>query len=108
MSGARKPRIEISQDNFGCILNCAVRYAIGRQTYMPGIVIDFIQPLLPYVNDKTLYVFDQDITDQKYMGGYGDKLIDEPMWIRFLQDVIKEEQRRGLEPYKDWRIHKNG
>jgi len=103
MSGARKPRIEISQDNFGCILNCAVRYAIGRQTYMPGIVIDFIQPLLPYVNDKTLYVFDQDITDQKYMGGYGDKVIDEPMWVRFHQSIIEEEKKRDLEPYKDWR-----
>lgn len=103
MSAARKPRIEIGQDNFGCILNCAVRYAIGRQTYMPGLVIDFIRPLLPYVNNRTLYVFDQDITDQRYMGGYGDKNIDEPMWIRFHQDVIAEEERRGMDLYKDWR-----
>lgn len=74
---------------------------------MPGVVMDFIYPLLQYVNDRTLYVFDQDITDQKYMGGYGDKNIDEPLWIRFHQKVIEEERRRGLEPYKDWRSERN-
>lgn len=97
------PIIDIKDDHFGCILNCAVRYAIGRQTYMPGLVIDFIRPFLQYINDKTLYVFDQDITEQKYTGGYGDKDIDEPLWIRFHQEVIAEEERRGIEPYKDWR-----
>lgn len=102
-----KPRIDLSQDNFGCILTCAVRYALGRQTYMPGLVVDFIRPLLPYISDKTLYVFDQDITDQKYMGGYGDKSIDEPIWMKFHQDVIAEEGRRGMDLYKDWRTEPN-
>lgn len=101
------PLIEIGQDNFGCILTCAVRYALGRQTYMPGIVTDFIRPLLPYVSDKALYVFDQDITDQRYMGGYGDKSIDEPVWMRFHQEVIAEEGRRGMDLYKDWRAERD-
>lgn len=103
-----KPRIALDSDNFGCILNCAVRYAIGRQTYMPGLVIDFIKPLLPYVSERTLYMFDQDITDQKHMGGYGDSRIDEPLWMRFHQMIIEEELRRGVEPYKDWRSCQNG
>lgn len=94
-------KIDVSSDAFGCILNCAVRYAIGRQTYIPGLVIDFICPILPYISDKTLYIFDQDITDQKYIGGYGDKYIDEPLWMQFHQDVIAEEGRRGLDLYKD-------
>lgn len=70
---------------------------------MPGLVVDFIRPLLPYVSNRTLYVFDQDITDQKYTGSYGDKRIDEPMWMKFHREVIEEEKRRGSEPYKDWR-----
>lgn len=107
MSTMRKPKIELDQDNFGCILNCAVRYAIGRQTYMPGLVIDFIRPLLPYISNRTLYVFDQDITDQKYMGGYGDKTIDEPMWLKFHKDIIEEEKRRGAKPYLDWRAEQD-
>lgn len=96
-------KVDVSTDKFGCILNCAVRYAIGRQTYMPGLVIGYITTLLPYINDKTLYVFDQDITNHKYMGGYGDEQIDEPLWMKFHQQVIDEEKRRGLEPYIDWR-----
>ena len=53
-----KPQIDLSDDNFGAVLNCAVRYAIGRRTYMPGLVIDYITPLLPYLNNKTLWCFD--------------------------------------------------
>lgn len=95
--------VDVGTDDFGCVLNCAVRYAIGRQTYMPGLVIDYIRPLLPYINDKTLYILDQDITEQRYRGGYGDKQLDEPLWVRFHQEVIEEEHRRGIEAYKDWR-----
>lgn len=100
--------LDVGTDNFGCVLNCAVRYAIGRQTYIPGLVIDYIRPLLPYINDKTLYILDQDITEQQYRGGYGDKQIDEPLWMRLHQEVIAEETQRGIKPYRDWRkIHEN-
>lgn len=98
-----KKTVDVSSDKFGCLLNCAVRYAIGRQTYMPELIIDYIRPLLPYIDNKTLYVLDQDISEQKYMGGYGDKRIDEPHWLRFHQEVIAEELRRGLDPYQDRR-----
>lgn len=103
----RQPKIDVSQDNFGCILNCAVRYALGRQTYMPGLVVDFATPLLPYLSERTLHVLDQDITDQRYIGGYGDKNIDEPIWEKFHMAVIAEECRRGMDLYKDWRAEQN-
>lgn len=46
--------IKISDQNndFGAVLICAVRYCIGRQTYMPGLVIDFIRPLLSKLDSK--------------------------------------------------------
>lgn len=96
-------KISVENDNFGTILNCAVRYAMGRQTYMPSLVTDFITPLLPHVSDHALYIFDQDVTDQRYFGGYGDPKIDEPVWMRFHEAVRTEKTRRGLELYKDWR-----
>jgi len=96
-------KISVDDNSFGVILNCAVRYSIGRQTYMPGFVVGFITPLLPHVSDRTLHVLDQDITEQKYLGGYGDPKIDEPVWMRFHEAIRTEEARRGLEPYKDWR-----
>ena len=49
----KKPQTDFTDDDFGAVLNCAVRYAIGRQTYMPGLVIDFIRPMLPYLNNAT-------------------------------------------------------
>lgn len=100
MPKVKKPVIDLADDDFGCILNCAVRYAIGRQTYMPGLVIDFITPLLPYLSNKTVYVFDQDVTERKYFGTYGDERIDEPYWMRFLNAVREEEEKRGMDPYR--------
>ena len=34
------PKDEI--DDFGAILNCAVRYCIGRESYMPNLVMKYI------------------------------------------------------------------
>lgn len=95
-----KPQIDLSDDDFGAVLNCAVRYAIGRRTYMPGLVIDYITPLLPYLNNKTLWCFDQDIADAKYTKGYGDPAIDEPKWLKFHQAVRAERTKRGEELYR--------
>jgi len=99
----RKASIDVSDDFFGTILNCAVRYAIGRQSYMPRLVVDFITPLIPRLSGKTLWCFDKDITDQKYCGGYGDPKIDEPLWMRFHEAVRAERTKRGEEFYKSWR-----
>ena len=99
----KKNLLDPNNDDFGAVLNCAVRYALGRQSYMPGLIIDYITPLLPEINDRTLYVLDQDITERKYCGGYGDPYIDEPDWMRFLEKIHDEQKRRGVEPYRDWR-----
>lgn len=79
-------------DDFGLILNAAVRYAIGRQTYMPSAVIDYITPLLPCLDGRTLWCLERDIREQERYGetAYGDPLIDKPGWIRFLNSVRNE------------------
>lgn len=105
MSEKKKPVIDLEDDFFGCLLNCAVRYACGRMSYMPSLVVDEITPLLPYLSDKTLWCFDQDITDARYNGGYGDPQIDEPLWMRFHNAVKVERKKRGHEPYVDWHPH---
>lgn len=91
--------INLQDDNFGTMLNCAVRYALGRRTYMPSLVIGFITPLLPKLSSKTVWCFDQDVTDAKYTGGYGDHC-DEKDWLRFREAVRAERTRRGEELYK--------
>lgn len=95
--------IDPSDDEFGTILNCAVRYACGRMSYMPGLVIGFITPLIPELSGRTLWCFDQDLTNAKHECGYGDPKIDEPAWLDFHAKVRAERTKRGDELYKDWR-----
>lgn len=84
-------------DDFGgAVLNCAVRYAIGRASYMPRLVMDQIRPMLPDCSDKTLRVFEQDVSEwltrdkgwTAYDNSYGDD------WKLFLDDVRAEIERR--------------
>lgn len=49
-------------DDFGCIVGCAVRYALGRYTYMPSLVADFVKKNLPVLNTQTLMVMVRDIS----------------------------------------------
>ena len=77
--------VPINED-FGTILICAVRYSIGRRSYMPGLVQDYIRPILPSLDKKTLSVMQRDIEEAaQYPGGLGDEDIDRPGWITFLE-----------------------
>lgn len=75
----------------GAILICAIRYCLGRQTYMPSLVTEFIKPLLPQLDKNTLNVMAKDIRNAE---NYGDERIDKPMWVRFLNDIEQEICKR--------------
>ena len=82
--------IEINK-NFETILLCAVRYAIGRRTYIPSLVIDYITPLLPYLSEDVLKLLANEITKHEaYEGALGDEKIDKPYWIEFLRKIRLE------------------
>ena len=81
--------IEINK-NFETILLCAVRYAIGRQTYIPSMVIDYITPLLSHLSYNTLGLIAAEIIDHSYDGGLGDEMIDRPYWEQFLRKIRLE------------------
>ena len=88
----RQPQVgsvEIDK-NFESILVCAVRYAIGRKTYMPSMVIDYITPLLPYLSYWMLGLMAAEIIDHNYEGGLGDEKIDKPAWLEFLRKIRLE------------------
>lgn len=91
---SQKPSIDPTDDHFGCILNCAVRYSVGRATYMPSLVMDFIRPLLPYVSDKTLFCLERDIEGAE---GYKHWSTDLTDWVGFLEEVKAEADRREAE-----------
>ena len=82
--------IEIDKD-FETILICAVRYAIGRRTYIPSLVIDYITPLLPYLSENTLRLIANEIIEHDtYEGSLGDEKIDKPYWEQFLRKIRLE------------------
>ena len=82
--------VEINKD-FESILVCAVRYAIGRKSYMPSMVIDYITPLLPYLSEDVLkLIADEIIGHYTYEGALGDEKIDKPYWEQFLRKIRLE------------------
>ena len=87
--------IEINKD-FETILLCAVRYAIGRKTYIPSLVIDYITPLLPYMSEDVLKLIVNEIVQHyTYEGALGDEKIDKPYWEQFLRKIRLEMEGRN-------------
>ena len=87
-------------DFFGAVINCAIRYACGRQSYMPSLVISVVKPMLPLLNDKTIGCMERDIREADKFGGYGDEKIDKPMWLKFLKELQDIMDKRGIERWQ--------
>ena len=86
-----QPQVGKIDKNFETILLCAVRYAIGRRTYIPSRVIDYITPLLPYLSEDVLkLIADEIIGHYTYEGALGDEKIDKPYWEQFLRKIRLE------------------
>lgn len=70
-------------DNFGCIINSALRYAIGRHTYMPGVVVDFIRKYINIIDTKTIDVTIKDIECELKRNN-----VDDPeMWLSLKREL---------------------
>ena len=89
-------KITRDDDFGGAVLNCAVRYALGRFTYMPGLVMDEIKPMLQDCSDKTLWCFDRDISEW-LAKRTGEMYEYEKEWADFVTAVRAELDRRKRE-----------
>ena len=89
-------------DSLGTIMICAVRYAIGRETYMPGLVQEFIQRYPQAVTENVKVVILRDIDEADRVTEHvmpsgkilridhlGDPKIDRPGWLKF-RDWLKD------------------
>lgn len=90
--GERKPNIDLSDDDFGAVINCAIRYCLGRRTYMPGLVCGYIKPLLPFLSENTICCMERDIREAP---SYGDDC-DLQTWMNMLAEVQAVIDRRGI------------
>lgn len=98
-------------NDFGIICLCAMRYALGRQTYMPSLVQDFIRGHIVEIDSGTVEIMIRDIdTADKItahtlsdghilsLDGLGDTKIDRPGWEQFrafLRENLKEKKNAG-------------
>ena len=84
----------ISQEDFGTLCICAIRYCHGRETYMPSLVQEICRSHLEDISDKDLYVMIEDCKFQKKMDLYGDERIDKPDWLKWHETLLAEKKRR--------------
>ena len=86
---------------FGMIVICAIRYAIGRMTYMPSVVCEFTLRYLPMLDSKTIYVMIRDITETMERCEGAGKLADSELWLNLKAKAEKEKARRQSEGWWD-------
>ena len=87
-------KIKIDQTDFGTLCICAIRYCQGRQTYMPDLVREIIQPHLSELADREIDVMLDDCGFQERMHLYGDERIDKPGWLEWRKTLEAEKERR--------------
>lgn len=74
-------------DDFGCIITCAIRYAIRRQTYMPNVVVDFVRKYLHVLDSNTIKITIEDIDQEINM-----KSVPYPdIWLQLKQDLLTQQ-----------------
>ena len=86
--------VAVTQD-FELMMISALRYAIGRGSYMPSVTIDYIRYLIPQLSANTLYVMQRDIRET--IVNYGrikTKLYMEVEWIELESELRKEYEKK--------------
>ena len=83
----------ISDSDFRLILLSAMRYAMGRKTYMPSVIADYIKRHLQLLDDKFLTLAADDI--QRYLEDYAEHESNPDLWQNLLDALETERSDRG-------------
>lgn len=73
------------------MLISAVRYAMGRRTYIVNWTVSYIMPLISDMDTKVLHIMKRDYEDAASLGD----ACDIQDWGRFYDAVFKELEKRG-------------
>lgn len=84
--------VPVFDSDYGIIVIAAVRYAIGRATYMPGLVKDYVIRYMTTFDNKTLSLLERDI--EWYLNTF-DVLCDREVWIELKNAVHEELEKRN-------------
>ena len=88
--------IDISQEDFGTLCVCALRYCHGRQTYMPSLVQQIVMAHFKDLSDRDLKVIADDEQYQSDMNLFGD-YCDRVDWENFYKELREYRQTERSE-----------
>ena len=91
--------IDISQEDFGTLCVCALRYCHGRRTYMPRLVQEIVQRHFKDLSENDLKVIADDESYQTQFNLWGDGC-DLTNWMTFyraLQEFRGEAEQTERE-----------
>lgn len=96
-----KEMIKLTQDDFGLLANCAVRYCFGRQTYMPSSIMKIVITHLSEFDDRTIGCMERDVREalnnhKSGLMSIGDSKIDLPDWEQFYSMLNAEVEKRKI------------
>ena len=86
--------VMVTQD-FELMMISALRYAIGRYTYMPSVTIEYIRYLIPQLSAKTLFVMKRDIDEEveRYQRMERELYMDKE-WQKLAEDINTEYKKK--------------
>ncbi len=93
--------IPADSEDLGVVLSAAVHDAVDRWA-MPGRIVGFLTPLLPYLSSSALQNFDETLTEALTVSKSGVPKPDEQLWGAFLVSVRQERTARGEQLYVSW------
>lgn len=86
----------VSAADFSELSRYALKYTMGRRTYMPSLVRDdIVTPHLQDLNNSCLNQMLEDTALQKQNGNYGDPRIDKPEWLQWVNTLNTEKEKRA-------------
>lgn len=93
---SNKLNVVDTDETFGTMMVSAVRYALGRQTYIVSTATNYIKFISPQLDDRSLACIERDI---RTANNYGHETIDKPEWMRLLAVLQDEMKKRNLKPW---------
>ena len=88
----------LCDNDFRLIVLSAMRYAMGRDTYMPLVVTDYIKRHIRLLDDKFLVLAANDI--RRHVGDYGEYEPNLALWRGLLETLETEQRDRITRPAK--------
>lgn len=79
--------INTNSKEFDCIVIFAVRYALGRSSVAPMLVIDFINNNKENINNRAMQTIIEDIQASENTASLGMEC-DKSLWLEFKNELI--------------------